>query len=140
MSSPMVSLAGIPGTLSPEAARIRWLRGQDLQDPASGTICRTYHADVADGLLVAMLSHDCVPDATPQGRLLWHLSVSHRDRANRPDRVPTFDELKSAMYRLVQADVPMVLIFPRRSTPADQYVNVHETCLHLWESTEPGDQ
>src|SRR5581483_11599077 len=32
MSSPMVSLAGIPGTLSPEAARIRWLRGQDLQD------------------------------------------------------------------------------------------------------------
>ncbi len=138
--NPLINLAGIPGTIAPEATRIRWIRFGDRQDPLTGAVTRCYEALVADGRLVALLSQDLVPDGTPEGKRLWHLSVSHRDQHNRPDRVPSWDELKHAMYRLVQADVPMILIFPRRSTPADQYVDVNPTTLHLWESTEPVDQ
>jgi hypothetical protein len=72
------------------------------------------------------------------GRLLWHISVSHRDANSQPDRCPNWDELKHAAYRLVPADVPLVLIFPRRTTPKKLYVNVMESCLHLWESDEVG--
>jgi hypothetical protein len=53
-----------------------------------------------------------------------------------PDRCPTWDELKHAAYRLVPADVPLVLVFPRRSTPPELYVNIAEYCLHLWESED----
>lgn len=118
---------GIPGSISPQAARIRW---HGVGEPAAGQKC--YRADVADGRLTALLSRD---EVAP-GKRLWHLSVSHADADGRPDRCPTWDELKHAFYRLVHADVPFVLIFPRRSTPAEKYVNVYETCLHLWESTE----
>jgi hypothetical protein len=131
-----LSLAGIPGTISAEAGCIRWIHRRDTKDPATGTLCRVYEAVLIDGLLVALLSQD---EVSP-GRKLWHLSVSHRDADNRPDRVPSWDELKSAAYRLVQADVPMVLIFPRRSTPKEMYVNVYETCLHLWEAEGDVDQ
>jgi len=131
-----LNMIGIPGTLSPEAARIRWIRKADFLDPVSHAVCRVYHADVPDGFLVALLSRDLVPPEP--GKLLWHLSVSHRDKANRPDRCPNWDELKHAFYRLVQEDVPFVLIFPRRTTPAEMYVNIHETTLHLWESQEGG--
>jgi hypothetical protein len=122
----MIEREGIPGTISSEASRIRWYSIADH----SG--CKRYRADVADGFLIAMLSRD---EVAP-GRLLWHLSVSHRDGHGQLDRCPTWDELKHAFYRLVHVDVPFVLIFPRRSTPPENYVNLAETCLHLWESTE----
>jgi hypothetical protein len=127
----MVGLAGIPGTISSEAKAIRWHR---MPDAPAG---RVYAADVADGVLTAVVSQDAAGES---GRLLWHVSVSHRDREGRKDRVPTWDELKHAAYRLVQADVPLVLIFPRRSTPAENYVNVHDTCLHLWEAETDVDR
>lgn len=123
----MIERDGIPGSISPEAAHIRWYA---IEDHAAGH--KRYRADVADGFLVAILSRD---EVTP-GNRLWHLSVSHRDARGQPDRCPTWDELKHAFYRLVQADVPFVLIFPRRSTPKGQYVDIASTCLHLWESTE----
>src|SRR5215471_4395308 len=84
------------------------------------------------GRLKAILSRD---EVAP-GRLLWHLSVSHTDPDGRPDRCPTWDELKSAKYQLVPDDVVMVLIFPRKKA---EYVNVHSTCLHLWEEEKPID-
>ncbi len=119
-----VSLAGIPGDLSPEAARIRWIRAKD--DPLTGS--RVYQADVDDGQLRALVSRDA---AGKDGRLLWHLSVSHRDHEKTPDRLPSWDELKHAAYRLVQADIEMVLVFPRRS---EKFVNLHPTTIHLWEA------
>lgn len=125
------SLIGIPGTISPEAARIRWMR---VVTP-DNLLRRAYRAQVSDGFLGAIVTHDEVEP----GKLLWHLSVSHVDKHNRPDRCATWDELKHAFYRLVQKDVPFVLIFPRRSTPKERYVNIHDTTLHLWESTEDVD-
>lgn len=128
----MINLTGIPGTISPEAARIRWCRveGNFVKDEA-----RAYRAIVPDWILGAIASRDEVES----GKRLWHLSVSHHNHHDWPDRCPTWDELKHAAYRLVQADVPLVLIFPRRSTSKEKYVDIHPTTLHLWESTEPVD-
>ncbi len=120
-------LAGIPGTLSPDVTHLRWIRHDDK--PAG----RTYRAETTTGLLWAIVSRD---PAGVGGRVIWHISISHRDRDGNPNRVPTWDELKHAVYRLIPEDVCMVLIFPRRSAP---YVNVYDTCLHLWESEKDID-
>jgi hypothetical protein len=54
---------------------------------------------------------------------LYHLSLS------RKDRLPSYDELKQARYQFLP-DVPYVVqIFP----PQEDFVNVHDFCLHLWE-------
>jgi len=133
----MSSLAGIPGTISPEARRIRWRRLDDL--PTGGPEpARVYEADVADGSLLATVGRE---PAGRGGRLLWHVAVSHRDRQGKPDRCPSWDELKHAAYRLLQADVVLVLIFPRRSAAAEGgYVDIAQTCLHLWESEKEIDR
>ena len=56
----------------------------------------------------------------------WHLSVSH------PKRYPTWDEVVKARYELLPEDVTMALYLP----PLSEYVNVHETCFHLFEVKE----
>jgi hypothetical protein len=120
----------MPGTIiDPAAKRIRWVRTQDLPG------CRSYQADVPDGLLRCIVSHD---EVAP-GQKLWHVSVSHVNRHGECDRLPTWDEIKHAKYQLLprDVDVAMVLIFPRKKTP-EPYVNIHETTLHLYESTEKG--
>jgi hypothetical protein len=127
MMAQPIPTPGIPGTISPKVARLRWIRQADFHDT------RAYRADTADGYLLALVSRDAAGEG---GKLLWHLSVSHKNGGGQFDRLPSWDELKHAAYRLVPADVPFVLIFPRRSTPAEAYVNIAETCLHLWESTE----
>lgn len=53
-----------------------------------------------------------------------HVSVSH------PNRYPTWDELASARDVLAGPDRRMVMHFPPRS----EYVNLHHTTLHLWET------
>jgi hypothetical protein len=57
--------------------------------------------------------------------LRWHLSISH------PSRYPTWDEIKTARYKLVPHDVTMAMILP----PPDQYVNVEaqDNVFHLHE-------
>ncbi len=123
-------LAGIPGTFLDESIRLlRWLVDGELT--AAGQPAKRYRADVSGGRLYAIVSRD---PAGKDGRKLWHVSVSHRAADGAAARYPSWDELKSAVYRLVQADIPWVLIFPRRSTPKENWVNVSETCLHLWES------
>lgn len=54
---------------------------------------------------------------------LYHLSIS------RKDRLPSYDELKSARYQFLPEVPYMVQIFP----PEKDFVNVHEFCLHLWQ-------
>lgn len=59
----------------------------------------------------------------PEERLLWHLSISH------PHRYPNWDEVADARYELVPDEITMAMLLP----PTEQYLNHHETCLHLWQ-------
>ncbi len=82
---------------------------------------RVYQAAVRDGHLSAIVSID-------GGE--WHLSVSHRLNVKPflPGRIPTFEEVKDARYALLPGDVTVAMLFP----PADQWVDVHPTTLHLY--------
>lgn len=59
----------------------------------------------------------------------WHMSISH------PSRYPTWDEMKTARYRLLPDDCYMVQILP----PKAQYLNAHDRCFHLTEMRD-GDR
>lgn len=52
-----------------------------------------------------------------------HISVSA------PGRYPTWDELASARDTFGRPDQRFVMHFP----PHDEYANLHQTTLHLWE-------
>ena len=75
--------------------------------------CDMFRAARSDGTLTAFAGKE------PAG---WHVSISH------PTRIPTWGEVLAAR-ELAPDDVTMAILFP----PAAEYVNVHETCLHLWE-------
>lgn len=53
----------------------------------------------------------------------WHLSISH------PRRYPTWDEIADARYRFIPDNATMAMLLP----PRGEYVNIHETCLHLYQ-------
>jgi hypothetical protein len=103
-------------------ATIRWF---PVQAPLPGL--EAWQRDLADGHLTVLRSTD-------DG--VVHLSISHRrvDRSGDlvPGRYPTWNEIKEARYRFGPPDVAMVMVLP----PKDQYVNVHETTFHLWQSRE----
>ena len=67
------------------------------------------------GKLKVIVSHDDV--------IGWHLSISH------PSRYPMWDEIREARYDLVPDEAYMAIIMP----PKSEYVNVCETCFHLFE-------
>lgn len=64
-----------------------------------------------------------------EGERLWHLSISC------PDRHPSWDEIKTARYRLLPDDICMGMLLP----PSEYYVNVpqQDHVFHLWEITDP---
>ena len=57
---------------------------------------------------------------------LEHLSISHKDR------LPTYEEMKEARYQLMSQNINVAQIFP----PKENFINVHDYCLHLWELNE----
>lgn len=59
------------------------------------------------------------------GTLLWHLTISCTDRH------PTWDEIKTARYRLLPPGLCFGMLLP----PPEHYVNVPEQdhVFHLWE-------
>jgi hypothetical protein len=60
----------------------------------------------------------------PRGEtLVWHLSVAHKHR------LPGWTEIADVRYELVPDDVTMALLLP----PRDEYLNIHEFTLHLWQ-------
>jgi hypothetical protein len=63
------------------------------------------------------------------GELRWHLTISC------PDRHPTWDEIKTARYRLLGPDTVMAIILP----PCQFYVNVaaQDHVMQLWEIADP---
>lgn len=63
--------------------------------------------------------------AGPGEAYLWHMSISS------PDRHPTWDEIKTARYRLLPSELTFAMILP----PPDLYFNLPEQdhVFHLWE-------
>jgi hypothetical protein len=59
------------------------------------------------------------------GELLWHLTIST------PSRHPTWDEIKTARYRLLPLDLCFGMLLP----PPEVYVNVpsQDHVMQLWE-------
>ncbi len=67
--------------------------------------------------------------AGANNELLWHLTIST------PSRHPSWDEIKTARYRLLPDDIAVAMILP----PSRFYVNVPEQdhVMQLWEITDP---
>lgn len=67
--------------------------------------------------------------AGSNGEMLWHFSISCTDRH------PTWDEIKTARYRLLPLDRCFGMLLP----PPEVYVNVpqQDHVFHLWEMTDP---
>jgi hypothetical protein len=124
----------MPGsTVDEKSAAIRWFKVDERTVPFTSNTMRRYRANIHDGILIACVSRDPVPNADHP---LWHVSVSHRSSLAAADggeiftRCPNWDEMKSAKFQLVPDNVAMVIYFPQRGAP---YVNAHKTTLHLWE-------
>lgn len=103
-----------PGTSPGAALGILWTRLPDVGD------MRGYEATAPDGELHAIVTHE------PTG---WHLSVSFRPLRGAPLRLPSWDELKDARYRFLPDRAHMAALLPPRA----EWVDIHPTCLHLWE-------
>lgn len=58
-----------------------------------------------------------------QQRVGWHLSIS------REDRLPSWEDVRDARYALIPDEAVIVMLLP----PRDEYVNVHEYTLQLYE-------
>jgi hypothetical protein len=57
----------------------------------------------------------------------WHLSIAHAAR------LPTWDEVAEARYRIVPDGVTMAMLLP----PKAEYVNLHPNCMQMVEVTPP---
>lgn len=53
----------------------------------------------------------------------WHMSIA------RPNRLPSWDEVSEARYRLIPDAVTMAMILP----PKADYINLHSFCLQMIE-------
>ena len=69
--------------------------------------------------LTVMVSNDIDGD----GNKVRHISMSHIHR------LPTYYEMKDLRYRLCPDVKYMAQIFP----PLEDFVNIHDNCLHLYE-------
>jgi hypothetical protein len=113
----------VPGTFKERVGQLREIRVPDevaiLNPEAVGLRCFRL------GECAIMLAQE--PD--DRERLHWHLSISH------PRRYPTWDEIKTARYRLTPENVTMAMLLP----PVGEYVNVREqdNVFHLWEIEAP---
>jgi hypothetical protein len=78
-----------------------------------------YRKIVRDGMLTVL--------TTPDEGAGYHLSISHA-KGGKPDRYPSWDEIIEARDRFTPSSVEMVMYLPTK----EEYVNLHETCFHLW--------
>lgn len=91
-----------------------------LQEPSVAG----WQAPRPDGVLRVLVAKE--------GEAGWHISMSHVNRNGDPGRYPTWDELADAKERFTPDDVAMGMVCPRKT----DYVNMHDTCLHLWQLPE----
>jgi hypothetical protein len=86
-----------------------------------------YHGKHTDGETMIYTMGACrilLSGPTERDLIGWHFSISCADR------LPTWEEQKSARYSLIPDEVTMVAILP----PKAEYVNAHPFCLHWWEA------
>jgi hypothetical protein len=93
---------------------------------------KVFSKRVPDGELLVIVDCQDVCEERPQ----WHLSISHRKPnllnahgGPLPGRIPSWEEIREARYRFVPDEVNMAMMLP----PKRLYVNIHPTCMHLWE-------
>lgn len=58
-----------------------------------------------------------------------HMSIAH------PSRLPTWDEVAQARYRLLPGNRTYAMILP----PVEEYINLHPHCFQLMEVAAPAD-
>lgn len=93
--------------------------------PPPPQLSRSLLADGQNSYLRVYRLGECAVIVTKQyGR--WHLSITG------PDRLPTWDEVAEARYRILPAEITAAMILP----PKDLYVNIHPNCFQLVEVAE----
>ena len=122
-------IEGIPGTVEP-GYREREIVEVDLGREFRESYWRIIGRDPAEFELRRYTMGPCNllvgrEPAGTNGELLWHLTIST------PSRHPTWDEIKTARYRLLPADLTFGMLLP----PAELYVNVpaQDHVFQLWE-------
>lgn len=118
----------IPGTHEPGFVELPII--ELPRDAAFSALRRTIHGPHADlklyrfrmGSCNILLGHE--PGGT-NGEMRWHLTISC------PSRHPTWDEIKTARYRLLGPDTVLAMVLP----PVEHYVNVpsQDHVMQLWE-------
>ena len=83
---------------------------------------RSLHRSVGDGHLFALVAQE--PEVG------WHLSVSFRNHKGEHSRYPTWDELAHAREQLLPSNLAFAMHFPVE----DEYVAVHPTTFHLYQT------
>lgn len=72
---------------------------------------------------LTVISSVCIEDDLKP----WlHVSLAHQKR------MPNYEEIKMVKEMFIGRDRYAVMVFP----PADKFVNIHKTCLHLWHCLE----
>jgi hypothetical protein len=105
-------------------SRVEWHRiapPDIIKDMHPGT--RGYLRYVGDGHLSVLVGREVAPGYPGP---MWHLSISHADR------YPEWDEIVEARYRFIPDQVRVAQLLPPRA----EWVNLHPTCMHLWEIGE----
>jgi hypothetical protein len=123
-------IEGIPGTVEPgykeQPIVERRLPENVLRSFAENGIDAAEMKLYTMGVCSIFVGHE---PAGAKRELLWHLTISS------PSRHPTWDEIKTARYRLL----PHYLTFAMLLPPPHLYVNVPEQdhVMQLWEVTDP---
>lgn len=90
----------------------------DRRFPQSADNGPGYHYAGPAGLsVIATLDH-----AQPHGKLL-HVSLAY------PNRLPDWETVRMVKEAFFPEDIDACMILPRK----DDYINLHEYCLHIWQ-------
>jgi len=110
----------IPGTHEPGFIEQPIIEDFDLVEHARGLIGNFELHVFTMGECRIMLGHE-----PSDGELRWHMTISCLDRH------PTWDEIKTARYRLLGPDLNTAMFLP----PAAEYVNVEaqDHVFQVWE-------
>lgn len=97
---------------------LRFIERVTMRDPATGTVCHALYFNGPKQLKVIASI-----DPTPHGALL-HVSLSY------PNRDPSWDVIKAIRAAFYGDDIDVMIVLPK----AEDYVNRHDHCFHLWET------